>query len=113
MAITSGKTKACDAYRRMEKVRQFFSIGERFWYSPVVSPDSEVFVEVRPCDEMSEHYDDCFGSDECEKFCALHRWCSVAGNTVNVNGLNVNYIPECGDDKREDKTSVYFKEIIS
>ncbi len=108
MPVSSGKTKLCDAYRKMVKARQFFAIGDIFRYSPVVSPDSEVIVEVRPCTDVVTGG---FGVSECNQYCALSKYCADRGNIVTVNGDDVNYIPECQKVWRKDNESVYFKEF--
>ena len=85
----------------MEKAREFFAVGEQFWYSPLAEHTVEILVE--PVKRPPEMY----ARGVCQQLCALCKWC---GEKENYSG-GVNYIPECKGDERVDNISVYFKEV--
>ena len=104
MAISSGRCRI----PVMELSREFFDIGRPFWYSPLSDKSIHILIEPIPCTNVTEYSMDVFGKTECEKYCALSKWCGERGN-FDTNGEN--HIPSCSDYDRKDKTNVFFKEI--
>jgi hypothetical protein len=98
MAICSGKLKV---FKRMERARELFNVGDTFWYSPLAAPDKEILLSVVGIP------DDMLPSGGCDN-CAIKAWC---GEDNNLDEFGKNYIPECQEFNRPDEKSVYFKEV--
>jgi hypothetical protein len=107
MAISSGRG-AFVRLPKMVRAREFFGIGEPFWYTPLADKDTNILIEAIPCTNVTPPEVDGFSQRDCEKHCALSKWCSESGN---FDESGSNYIPCCSDYEREDKTNVFFKEI--
>lgn len=104
MAVSSGRKRI----KVMEQSREFFDIGEPFWYTPLSDENVHILVEPIPCTNVKDYGVDWFSQQECNEYCALSKWCAERGN-YDSNGRN--YIPSCSSDEREDETHVFFKEI--
>ena len=98
MAICSGKLKV---FKRMERARELFNVGDTFWYSPLADPDKEILLNVVEITDDMESSGGCYN-------CAIQSWCSEDNN---LDKFGTNYIPECQDFYRPDEKSVYFKEV--
>ena len=85
----------------MKHAKEFFKIGEPFWYTPFADQNTEILIE-----SVERQYG-MPARAVCYKLCALCKWCGEDENCID----GVNYIPECHGENREDNKSVYFKEV--
>ena len=85
----------------MKHAHEFFKIGEPFWYTPFADQKTEILIEP------VERPDGMWARTVCFQLCALCKWCGEDENFIG----DVNYIPVCGGDEREDGKNVYFKEV--
>lgn len=92
----------------MENTREFFGVNEPFWYTPLSDKNVRILIEAIPCANVKPPEVDWFSQRDCEDHCALSKWCAEPGN---FDGNGENHIPCCAEYEREDKTSVFFKEI--
>lgn len=105
MSVTNGSNgmvRLKISYSTMLRNRDFFSVGEKFWYTPLAAPETEVLIEVV---EKPENMDAVW---MCNNLCGIREWCC---RHDNYDSRLVNYIPECNLVRRKDNKRVYFKEI--
>ena len=97
MAISSGHSNI----KTFSKPGEYFSVGERFSYSPLSQPEVTVFAEVSYVEDIMRVGESC-------NRCIIHQWCCKNDNQDE----NQNYWkPACGRWERRDGDNayVYFK----
>jgi hypothetical protein len=103
MAISSGRCRI----PVMQHPKEFFCISKPFWYTPISDKNVHTLIEAAPCENVIPKGDG-WSLLDCEKYCAIYKWCAVPGN-FDWNGTQ--YIPCCHYYEREDAMDVFFKEI--
>ena len=97
----SSRTSSLLDIKRMVKAREFFPVGEMFWYTPLKDQNVELLIQPE------KHPSGMYTRTMCNSLCALRKWCGEDGTYIG----DVNYTPECHGENREDNESVYFKEV--